>query len=39
VGILMLILGICVRVSDSNIDYRFMMFFPLSSEDQHSDNI
>jgi hypothetical protein len=31
-GILMLV-GICVRVSDSNIDYRFMFVFPQSSEE------
>jgi hypothetical protein len=28
-GILMLV-GICVRVCDSNIDYRFMLVFPQS---------
>jgi hypothetical protein len=31
-GILMLI-GICVRVSDSNIEYRFMLVFPQSTEE------
>jgi hypothetical protein len=31
-GMLMLV-GICVRVSDSNIDYRFMMVLPQSSEE------
>jgi hypothetical protein len=31
-GILMLV-AICVRVSDSNIDYRFMLVFPQSSEE------
>jgi hypothetical protein len=31
-GILMLV-GICVRVSDSNIEYRFMFIFPQSTEE------
>jgi hypothetical protein len=31
-GILMLV-GICVCVCDSNIDYRFMLVFPQSSEE------
>jgi hypothetical protein len=29
----MLVLGICVRVSDSNIDHRFMLVFPQFSEE------
>jgi hypothetical protein len=32
IGILMLV-GICVRICDSNIDYRFMLLFPQSSEE------
>jgi hypothetical protein len=31
-GILMLI-GICVRICYSNVDYRFMLVFPRSSEE------
>jgi hypothetical protein len=31
-GILLLV-GICIRVSDSNIDYRFLWVFPQSSEE------
>jgi hypothetical protein len=31
-GILMLV-GICVRVCHSNVDYRFVLVFPQSSEE------
>jgi hypothetical protein len=31
-GILMLV-GICVRICYSNVDYRFMLIFPQSSEE------
>jgi hypothetical protein len=32
IGLLMLV-GICVRICDSNIDFRFMSVFPQSSEE------